>query len=138
MGIKENLKKMLSITINTIFYTTLIVFIYTTCTFVFNGFDRTKMNFLGYSLNHVVSASMEPTIMTGDFVITKQVDFEDIKVGDIIVYKYEFKDGEPVAIIHRVYDKQENYLLTKGDNNLLFDPYVIRPEDVRTRVVCHF
>lgn len=126
---------MLKKIVNVIFWVVLVIFVYMCCTWAMNGFDRTQMNFLGYTPNLVMSASMEPTIMTGELVITKQIDFEDVEVGDIIVYKHTYDNGEHIAIIHRVIEKTDEYLVFKGDNNVDRDPWNVYPEDVRAKVV---
>lgn len=120
---------------NLIFWTVVIVFSYSSVTLIANDFDRTQMNFLGYSWNYVMSGSMEPTIMTGELVIAKQADFEDIEVGDIIIYKHTYDDGSSIPIIHRVIEKNSEYLLCKGDNNPEKDPWNIYPNEVRSIVV---
>lgn len=123
--------------INVIFWFTLVVFLYMTGTWVANDFDRTQMNFLGYTPNLVMSESMEPTILTGDLILSKQIDFEDVQVGDIIVYKHTYENGEHQAIVHRVIEKTDEYLVLKGDNNENRDPWNVYPEDVRAKVVLY-
>lgn len=120
---------------NIVFIIVLIVFLYSMITYAIGGFDKTKMNFLGYSWNYVVSASMEPTIMTGELVIAKQCDFEDIEVGDIIIYKHTYQNGYTIPIVHRVIEKNNEYLNTMGDNNPEPDGWNVYPEDVRSIVV---
>lgn len=122
---------------NIIFYIILAVFIYMMSTLVINDFDRTKMNFLGYTPSFVMSNSMAPTMVTGDFVLTRQTDFDSVEVGDIVVYKHVYEDGSTKAIIHRVIEKTEEYLVCKGDNNEQKDPWLIYPEDIRAKVVLH-
>lgn len=119
---------------NMVFYTILVVFVYMVATYITNDFDRTKMNFLGYSPNVVVSESMVPEMEVGDFVLTRQAKFKDVDVGDIIVYRYDYHGGYE-AIIHRVIEKTDEYLVCKGDNNEVADPWLIYPEDVRAIVV---
>ena len=119
---------------NMVFYTILVVFVYMVATYITNDFDRTKMNFLGYSPTVVVSESMLPEMEVGDFVLTRQAKFKDVNVGDIIVYRYDYHGGYE-AIIHRVIEKNDEYLICKGDNNEAADPWNIYPEDVRAVVV---
>lgn len=121
--------------VNALFWITLVIFIYMGSTWVANGFDRTYMNFLGYAPNMVMSESMEPTIMTGDIIISKQIDFEDVQVGDIIVYRHDYADGTYKAIVHRVIEKTDTHLVLKGDNNADRDPWNVYPDDVRAKVV---
>ncbi|MBR3840806.1 MAG: signal peptidase I [Erysipelotrichales bacterium] len=76
-------------------------------------------SFLGYSFMHVISPSMEETIMTDDVAIGKKVLPEDeITVGD--VYIYENLSG--LKIIHRIIEENEDGTYTfKGDNNDIAD-----------------
>ena len=49
----------------------------------------------------------------GDIMVLKGVKFENIEVGEVVVYNAN--RAEP--IIHRVVKKERDYLQTKGDNN---------------------
>lgn len=75
----------------------------------------------GYSISEVPTASMEPTIKTGDYVIFYKISYDEVEVGDIIVYKSKASDTNGMFIIHRVIEIKEGYLVTKGDNNALAD-----------------
>ncbi len=70
----------------------------------------------GYYPMIVLSGSMEDTIMTGDLIIGKTVDINDVKVGDIV----SFYDGSSV-VTHRVIEITEKegelFLTTQGDAN---------------------
>ena len=73
-------------------------------------------DFFGYKSFVVVSESMEPTIMTGDAIFTKNIEQQDLKINDII----SFRQGNEI-ITHRIVDIVDidgivNYK-TKGDNN---------------------
>ncbi len=67
----------------------------------------------------VSSGSMYPELMMYDIIIISgHVPFEDIRVGDIIVFDRQ-KDGDKV-IVHRVvavFSDDPKTLRTKGDNN---------------------
>ena len=72
----------------------------------------------------VVSGSMEPSLYAGDMVfVNSNVDFEDVQIGDVIIFQYE-----DMNIIHRVVDEAlidgEKHLKTKGDNNKCADGYL--------------
>lgn len=54
-------------------------------------------------------------ISVGSLVIIVPTSFEDIKVGDVILYKN--KDGK--EILHRVIYKNDSYLCLMGDNNYM-------------------
>ena len=63
----------------------------------------------------VVTGSMEPEIMAGELIVISES--KDYQIGDIVTYR---EDGE-YLITHRITEKQEDYLITKGDNNNLID-----------------
>ena len=73
-------------------------------------------DFFGLKSFVIVSKSMEPTIMTGDAILVKKVQQEELKINDII----SFQDENSVNT-HRIIEiTQENGVTkytTKGDNN---------------------
>lgn len=87
----------------------------------------------GYRVFHIASASMEPVIMTGDFVLTKIVRAEDVRTGDIVVYNL---DG--IHVIHRIVERTEEGFIFKGDNNAVIDPEIVSEEQIQYIVVKDF
>lgn len=78
------------------------------------------------------SGSMVPTINKGDVVIVKKIkdkEIEDIKVGEIIAFKYRNK-----IIMHRVIkiDEKDSYysFQTKGDHNNSKDSWIITKNEL--------
>ena len=79
------------------------------------------MMFATYSESPIVvvlSGSMEPGYQRGDLLFLTMWS-SPIEVGEIVVYKL---DGRDIPIVHRVHrvhvdEKNETYILTKGDNN---------------------
>jgi signal peptidase len=75
----------------------------------------------------------------GDLVVVHGVDFEKIKIGDVIVYRLPGKE----PIIHRVVDIEDGALITKGDNNYWADQKnngiapPIKEENVQGRAIIH-
>ena len=73
-------------------------------------------DFLGLKSFVIISASMEPTIMTGDAIFVKEVEKSEIKKRDII----SFHEDDDV-ITHRITNITKNNgvteYTTKGDNN---------------------
>lgn len=71
-----------------------------------------------YKFMHVITGSMSPAIEAGDIIVTRSVDFEDLKKGDIIT----FKIGNKTLITHRIVGVNDNgSFVTKGDANSMED-----------------
>ncbi|MCF0124678.1 MAG: signal peptidase I, partial [Clostridia bacterium] len=77
-------------------------------------------DFFGFKTFVIISKSMEDTIMTGDAIVVKEVNQENLKVNDII----SFIDGDSInthRIIKITEKNGENIYTTKGDNNKFED-----------------
>ncbi len=83
----------------------------------------------GYKSFVIVSGSMEPTIMTGDAIIVKEVPKEEIKLKDII----SFMQGE-TNVTHRIVEIVEEdgvkKYKTKGDNNNIEDKELVTYDQI--------
>lgn len=82
----------------------------------------------------IATGSMKPNINKGDVVIIEKTsNYESIKVGNVLAYKYDDK-----IIVHRIIniieEKGKYYFYTKGDNNNSEDNFVIY-EDMIVGVV---
>jgi signal peptidase len=66
----------------------------------------------------VVSKSMVPTLQIGDLVITQNVPFSSIHVGQVIIYVRPLGNGEcaGLTIVHRVVAITSGGLMTQGDD----------------------
>lgn len=77
-------------------------------------------SFLGIKTYTIISGSMDPEIKIGDIVIVKEIEKEDLKIGDVISYR----QGQSV-VTHRIVDIQETekgcIYKTKGDSNNVED-----------------
>jgi hypothetical protein len=73
----------------------------------------------------IIGNSMLPTLPPSTSVmVDKDVSFEDIKEGDIIVYKSNYNSHSSKLtpyVIHRVYSKRGDKIICKGDNNSVID-----------------
>lgn len=85
-----------------------------------------------FAMIAVGSESMNGTINKGDAVIYERYDSkeQELKVGDIIVFK-----KNDILIIHRIYkvyplDKDEKVYQTKGDNNEVVDNWLITNDEI--------
>ena len=89
-------------------------------------------DFLGFTPFIIVSGSMEPNIKTDNVIITKKINQEDIKVGDIISYK-DIENN--IIITHRVTNivnqDGQTFYETKGDNNALKDKNLVSASQIQ-------
>lgn len=121
------------------YFTVLIAFIGSLLSYGITWKTTGKPNVLGYRHFCIASGSMEPVIMTRQFVLTKTIAPEEIKIDDIIAYKSEDMGK---IIIHRVIDvqKDENGKLLftfKGDNNPAPDPYYVTEDMIMYKVILY-
>ncbi len=82
------------------------------------GFPRALSWYLDtpYPMAAITSGSMWPVLKEGSLVFIQSVKKEDIKIGDIVVYR-----NDKGFTIHRVAELRENDLITKGDANFQKD-----------------
>lgn len=90
-----------------------------------------------YPIVVVEGVSMEKTYIQGDLLLLKGVPVENIKVGDVVVYRRTINSQ---LIVHRVVEvKIDNvsgiiYFVTQGDNRFT-NPYPDRPDVSSSAVV---
>lgn len=87
--------------------------------------------FLGWGPKQVMSGSMEPTIMTGEWTLNVPVKIEDVAVGDVISY-----DNGQVDVTHRlVADNGNGTFIAQGDGNDAPDATAVTAQNLRTKVI---
>lgn len=71
---------------------------------------------VGFQVYTVLSGSMEPKFSVGDLIYVKEVDPQEIKVGDPITF---VMNEDLVVATHRVIsiDEEKQHFYTKGDAN---------------------
>lgn len=89
----------------------------------------------GLRLCVIQSGSMEPTIPTYSVcLVTTQVDYDDLSVGDIVVYTRQ-SDGK--QIVHRIVDITDAGAITRGDANQTDDGVSVTPDNLYARYIAH-
>ncbi len=102
-----------------------------------------------FPLSPIKSNSMDPALVEGDMVAWMPTSIEDVKIGDIVVFKSYTKWPSEKLIVHRVRDIKRDeatgrlMLETKGDANEWGDqnepclqaPY-IRDDHLLGKVIC--
>jgi signal peptidase I len=80
----------------------------------------------------VISSSMSPMIRSGDQVLVERTGYDNLRFGDIIVFKNDKR-----LIVHRIIGKREvggeYYLLEKGD--AVLQSSLVPPKQIIGRVV---
>jgi signal peptidase I len=71
-----------------------------------------------YPMAAITSGSMWPVLHEGDLVFIQGIDKDQLKVGDIIVYRNTANIG---FTIHRIVKLEPNDLITRGDANFTDD-----------------
>ena len=93
------------------------ILLYTTISYAKTGLVK----IFGYSYHVIQSPSMEPEIKVGDLVIVKEVPYDQIEVGNDILFKCEDTTSAVYGkyVVHRVIEKTETegVYKTQGVNN---------------------
>lgn len=100
--------------------------------YLITGITTGKPNVFGYRIFYIPTESMIPVINPGDFVVGVPVDYEDVRVGEIVTYRSQSKG---ITICHRVVERMEEGLVLQGDNNAEVDAEMAGEEDVGYRIV---
>ena len=78
----------------------------------------------------IVSGSMESELPVGSVCLV-DCQQKEPEVGDIISYK-----AQDAIITHRVIEKTDDGYITKGDNNSVADPGIVKPKQIFGTVIC--
>ena len=93
-------------------------------------------NLLGYNSFVIYSGSMEPTLKVGSLLLTRPVDVDDLRVGDVITYR---SPGNHTTLTHRIVGMRQQdgewVFETKGDASLGPDPQEVILRGQATKMV---
>ncbi len=90
---------------------------------------------LAQHMNVVVSGSMEPIMYRGDIVIIDK-NPGNIEKGDIVVYNAAWFNQPVIHRVIKIQNSSAGPLYTfKGDNNPAPDPYLVKEEQIISKVV---
>ena len=143
-GIKQETKKetkgkssgVFAFISNVIFYLAIVLIMLTVLT---SGTDAgVPKTIFGYSYFTVVSNSMQDEIPKGSFILVKNIEPQNLKIGDTITYMRD----RNTSVTHKVADIYENYnnsgsrgFQTKGVNNANPDADVVHGSTIVGKVV---
>lgn len=128
---KSVISKVLTVVFILFFVFTLISTIY----FAIMRQQGKAVRIFGYSINYIVTGSMQDALMIGDVIVVKNITKEDIKVGDIVTYKSTEGALAGHYITHRIIEIKQHtngnlQFVTKGDANTSADSEVVTYEKV--------
>lgn len=95
-----------------------------------------SFGFFGYLPGFVPSHSMEPMLGPGDLILTRDVDPDQVKVGDVVMYRMPGNQ----RVLHRVVDIRrsesgEREFIFKGDHNNVADPDAVHDTQIMGKYV---
>lgn len=96
--------------------------------------NKEMISLFGYTYSVVPTDSMEPEIMVGDSVIAKKVDFEELEIGNDIIYHY-VTDKLDIFIVHRIIREEDGGFITQGINNNSEDDVLVTEDNYVAKVV---
>lgn len=106
----------------------LIIISVTCLVLIFQNTFLKNNSIFGFRTYVIASNSMAPVLKYGDVVLIKEINYDDIKVNDIITYKGISGEFKGKVITHRVidtvYNEDTKVLKTKGEANDGIDPDV--------------
>ena len=103
--------KIVNIIVNILITIVILIILFCLYSFISLKIMQKKyVNIFGYTYFQVATGSMKDYINEGDFVIVKINS--DYNEGDVVTY-ISGKD----FVTHRVIEKNDDYIITKGDNN---------------------
>jgi len=109
---------------------------------IFHGYEAYLDRRISYSV--ISGTSMEPTFWDGDTILWVEVNPQELKVGDIIIYEHPTHPSREL-ITHRIVGviKNGEYRFeTKGDNRSESDAktpisaYFVSEDDLKGLVIC--
>jgi signal peptidase len=113
------MKKIKNVVVDIIFYAAVAIFVLTVGgTLIAKNLGQ-DLYFFGYKPFFISSESMAPDFLVHSLVIIKKSDYAAAKIGEIIAFKPKVLNGK--FALHRISDKNEMGLITKGDNNKIAD-----------------
>ena len=127
------MKKAIKYIITAIVLIILIPILFVSCVILISSFVNPDEvpSFFGWKPFIVLSGSMQAEINPGDIAVVKEIDTDELEVGDIIAYKTD----DDIVITHRIEEVTidedgEKQFVTKGDNNDQVDSDVVTADQV--------
>jgi signal peptidase len=85
----------------------------------------------------VFSSSMEPELKVGSVMVTRPVETEEIKMGDIITFHPPLSEQLTSHRVIEIKEGSELHFQTKGDANEDPDPFIVPAQNVVGKICFH-
>ncbi|MGN0498521.1 MAG: signal peptidase I [Acutalibacteraceae bacterium] len=134
---KSVLKRILNIVLTIVILILAFVLVLTTVSRITGN----TPSIFGYSIFRVSTGSMEPELMVGDVILTKEVDdVNSLQVGEVITYRGTIGEYANMMITHKIvkapYEENgKTYVITKGVANDIEDQPV-EANQISSKLVC--
>ena len=134
---KSVLKRILNVVLTIVILLLAFVLVVTTVTRITGN----TPSIFGYSIFRVSTGSMQPELMIGDVILTKEVDdVNSLQVGDVITYRGTIGEYANMMITHKIvkapYEANgKTYVVTKGVANDIEDQPV-EASRISSKLVC--
>jgi signal peptidase len=105
-----------------------IIILLTLLVVLIQRFSNNNFTIAGFRIFNVATGSMVPEYNVGDILISKEINPNELQVGDNIVYQGEKQDFKGKIVTHKIIEKREEngklFFTTKGIANEEADPEI--------------
>jgi signal peptidase len=91
----------------------------------------------GWRVDTVYSGSMEPELKVGGVVVTRPVEAEEIRIGDIITFHSPLNEKMTTHRVIAVEEGPSFHFRTNGDANEDTDPFIVPAQNTVGKVCFH-
>lgn len=127
---KKTIKKITNIFTNILLVLSLLLLAFSAYTAYTFKSNPEEAYLFGYKPVLILTGSMEPTLKVNGVAIVQKATYDDVDVGDIVMYQAGDK-----LITHRIVKKTEEGITTKGENNNSEDSYLLTNRNIKAKVV---
>ena len=78
----------------------------------------------GYSFYYVLTESMEPEIHSGEMILGRYTDPQELQVGDVVTYIGDTGTFKDKVITHKIVEINDDIFVTQGVANDVPDPAI--------------
>jgi signal peptidase len=94
--------------------------------------EKNKAGVGSFVIFNYSGASMNPTFKAGDGLTALPYRCRNARPGDVIVFSHPEKGNN---VVHRIVRVDSRGITTRGDNSIVDDPWILKPENIIGRVV---